>query len=82
MMEADVKKIRFHDLRHTFASHYVMNGGNIFELQQILGRSDTKTTMRYSHFSPDHIAHTANIVRFSYTIEELDNVINLENGGN
>ncbi|MCL1127510.1 phage integrase [Shewanella surugensis] len=44
-----------HVLRHTFASHFMMNGGNILVLQQILGHSDIKDTMRYAHFSPDHL---------------------------
>ncbi|AGE20047.1 phage integrase family protein [Serratia marcescens WW4] len=45
-----------HVLRHTFASHFMMNGGNILVLQKILGHSDIKTTMRYAHFSPDHLS--------------------------
>lgn len=44
--------IVFHDLRHTFASHWVMNGGDIFKLQKILGHKDVAMTMRYSHLSP------------------------------
>ncbi|PSW70398.1 hypothetical protein C0Z01_06180 [Photobacterium kishitanii] len=43
-----------HVFRHTFASHFMMNGGNILVLQRILGHSDIKHTMRYSHFAPDH----------------------------
>ncbi|OEF10829.1 phage integrase [Aliivibrio logei] len=45
----------FHVLRHTFASHFIMNGGNIIVLQRILGHSDIKQTMRYAHFSPEHL---------------------------
>lgn len=45
-----------HVLRHTFASHYLMNGGQIFTLQRILGHSDIKTTMRYVHFSRDYLS--------------------------
>ncbi|WP_455425817.1 tyrosine-type recombinase/integrase [Dryocola sp. LX212] len=44
-----------HVLRHTFASHFMMNGGNILVLQRVLGHTDIKMTMRYSHFSPDHL---------------------------
>lgn len=43
-----------HVLRHTFASHFMMNGGNILVLQRILGHTDIKMTMRYAHFSPNH----------------------------
>lgn len=45
-----------HVLRHTFASHYMMNGGDILVLQRVLGHSDIKITMRYAHFSPSYMA--------------------------
>ncbi|EEP9552018.1 tyrosine-type recombinase/integrase [Salmonella enterica] len=44
-----------HSLRHTFASHFMMNGGNILTLQRILGHSNILQTMIYAHFSPDHL---------------------------
>jgi len=44
-----------HILRHTFASHFMMGGGDILTLQRILGHSDIKMTMRYAHLSPDHL---------------------------
>ncbi|WGO84705.1 phage integrase [Arsenophonus apicola] len=46
---------RTHVLRHTFASHFMMNGGNILVLQQILGHSSIMMTMRYAHFAPEHL---------------------------
>jgi len=48
-------KIRFHDLRHSFASNYMMNGGNVFDLQKLLGHTKIDMTMRYAHFSPNHL---------------------------
>ncbi|MBA1149173.1 tyrosine-type recombinase/integrase [Ectothiorhodospiraceae bacterium WFHF3C12] len=44
-----------HVLRHTFASHFMMNGGNLLTLQRILGHSDIRMTMRYAHLAPDHL---------------------------
>jgi integrase len=44
-----------HALRHTFASHFVMGGGNILVLQKILGHSTINMTMRYSHLAPGHL---------------------------
>lgn len=44
-----------HVLRHTFASHFMINGGNILTLQRILGHKDLKTTMRYAHLAPSHL---------------------------
>lgn len=51
-----------HVLRHTFASHFVMNGGHILTLQKILGHSTIVMTMRYAHLAPDHLADA---VRFA-----------------
>lgn len=47
------KYITFHSLRHTFASHFVMNGGDLEGLQKILGHKDSKMTQRYAHWRPD-----------------------------
>jgi integrase len=44
-----------HVLRHTFASHFVMRGGNILVLQKIQGHSSVAMTMRYAHLAPDHL---------------------------
>lgn len=45
-----------HVLRHTFASHFIMNGGNILVLQNILGHQKIEQTMIYAHFSPNHLS--------------------------
>lgn len=44
-----------HVMRHTFASHFMINGRNILALQKILGHSSLTMTMRYAHLSPDHL---------------------------
>ncbi|HGG6071811.1 TPA: tyrosine-type recombinase/integrase [Salmonella enterica subsp. diarizonae] len=51
-----------HALRHTFATHFMMRGGNIIALQRILGHADISQTMVYAHFSPDYLNEAA---RFS-----------------
>jgi integrase len=56
---------RFHDLRHTFASHFMMNGGNIYDLQKILGHSSLEMTQRYAHLAPEHLITASNVVSFS-----------------
>ncbi|AYF43740.1 putative integrase [Halobacteriovorax sp. BALOs_7] len=58
------KIIRFHDLRHTFASHFMMNGGNLYTLQKLLGHTDIKTTMIYAHLDKDFMIEAANVVSF------------------
>ncbi|EUD11772.1 tyrosine-type recombinase/integrase [Providencia alcalifaciens] len=44
-----------HVLRHTFAAHFMMNGGNILTLQNIMGHSNIQQTMTYAHFAPDYL---------------------------
>ena len=44
-----------HVLRHTFAAHFMMNGGNILTLQRILGHATIQQTMTYAHLSPDFL---------------------------
>src|SRR5262249_20899322 len=45
---ANITNFRFHDLRHTFASWYMMNGGDLYELAKILGHANIKMTERYA----------------------------------
>ncbi|RZI43605.1 integrase [Herbaspirillum sp. HC18] len=50
-----------HALRHTFASHFMMNGGNILTLQRILGHANLTMTMRYAHLAPEHLLEAKNL---------------------
>lgn len=58
------KIIRFHDLRHTFSSHFMMNKGNIYTLQKILGHKDIQTTMIYAHLDRDFLQKEIELVVF------------------
>ena len=49
--KAGIPMIRFHDMRHTFASWFMIDVGDIWTLMGILGHSSIQTTMRYSHLS-------------------------------
>ncbi len=53
--KAKILRITFHGLRHTFASHYMLQGGNIWDLRQILGHASVKQTEQYAHLSPLHV---------------------------
>lgn len=53
--KAGVQEIRFHDLRHTFASHLAMAGVSLFDIQKLLGHAEIRTTMRYMHLAPDQL---------------------------
>ena len=47
--EAGIEDVRLHDLRHTHASHAVMNGVPVPVVARLLGHSDVRTTLRYAH---------------------------------
>lgn len=57
-----------HVLRHTFASHFMMNGGYILVLQRVPGHTDIKMTMCYVHFAPDHLRDTVKLNPLDFEI--------------
>lgn len=67
---AGIKDFRFHDLRHTFASWYMMNGGDLYELAKILGHSNIKMTERYAKLARQHIARTSSTAREMWKLLE------------
>jgi integrase len=50
--QAGIRKIGWHTLRHTFASHLAMRGVPMTAVQMLMGHSSIATTMRYSHLAP------------------------------
>ncbi len=51
----DLKKLNPHYLRHTFATRYIINGGDMTTLQMILGHDDIDTTRKYVHLANYYI---------------------------
>ena len=60
--QAGLEDVRFHDLRHTFASHLVMAGVDLTTVKELLGHKSTKMTERYSHLSPKHKANAVKVL--------------------
>ena len=58
--KAGLPHLRLHDLRHQFASFLVNDGRTLYEVQQILGHSTPKVTMRYAHLSSKTLQDAAN----------------------
>ena len=54
LKEANIEDCRFHDLRHTFASHFLMKGGDLKTLMELLGHAKIEMPLRYSHLAESH----------------------------
>lgn len=57
-----VAPIRFHDLRHTFASCLAMAGLDLLVIQQLLRHKSYQMTLRYAHLHPDHLAGATDVL--------------------
>jgi integrase len=65
---AKVHEFWFHDLRHTFASWYMMNGGDLYELAKLLGHANIKMTERYAKLGRAHITKTGNTTKVIWSM--------------
>jgi site-specific recombinase XerD len=59
-----IKGASLHTLRHTFASHLVMNGTDVYTVQKLLGHSSIKTTEIYAHLAPDFLKAAVEKLKF------------------
>ena len=57
--EAGIEDVRLHDLRHTHASHAVMNGVPVPVVSRLLGHSSIRMTLRYAHLGDRDIEAAA-----------------------
>ena len=51
-VQAGIPRLRAHLLRHTFATGFLQQGGDMYTLQQILGHTSLEMVKRYVHFTP------------------------------
>jgi integrase len=62
LKRAGIKKFRFHDLRHTWASWLLQNGADIAMVQELGDWRSAHMVKRYAHLSPQHLAPTSSII--------------------
>jgi integrase len=56
LRRADLRPLRFHDLRHTFGTRMIAKA-DIRRVQEWMGHADIQTTMRYLHYAPEPRMH-------------------------
>ena len=60
--QAGIEDVRLHDLRHTVASHAVMNGVPVPVVSRLLGHSNVRMTLRYAHLGDREIEAAAETI--------------------
>lgn len=65
---AGVREVKFHDLRHTFATRLAASGQPLRTIQEFLGHADSKTTQIYAHYAPS--AREVQMVNDAFAPEE------------
>jgi len=82
---SDIKKCRFHDLRHTFATNLILSGVDLVTVQQLCGWKSIDMVMRYAHSNRDQKKKAVEslnspvVATYPYTSEESDKVSYIDN---
>jgi integrase len=72
----------FHCLRHTYASHAVMNGAPLHVVAKNLGHADTRMVERYyGHLAPSYIADAIRAAAPKFGIKSERKVVSIEASG-
>jgi integrase len=71
---AGIQNCRVHTLRHTHASRLIQNGMSVYEVKEILGHADIKTTLRYSHLESKQVSSKARDVMNRFNTMASENV--------
>jgi integrase len=70
--QAGIKDFRFHDLRHTFASHLVMSGVDLLTVKELMRHSDVSMTMKYAHLSRDHKRRAIEVIYSGHYMDTIE----------
>ncbi len=60
--KAGLEDVRFHDLRHTFATRLVQNGVDLYVVKELLGHKSITMTIRYAHHNTESLRHGVEVL--------------------
>jgi integrase len=72
---AGLADVRFHDLRHTFASVLINNRRSLYEVQHLLGHTQSKTTQRYAHLAHETLQAASDTVGTFLQVKDPTTVV-------
>jgi site-specific recombinase XerD len=75
---ANIKSLRFHDLRHTFATRLVLAGVDLATVSKLFGHSSIHMTMRYSHPTPEALKKAVEALSSSKSEKSVSNSVSSE----
>ncbi len=78
---AGLLDVRFHDTRHTFASHLVMNGVSLETVADLLGHSTVRMTERSAHLSPHHRSRAIAVLDSAYRSDTESDTVEISPAG-
>ena len=64
LKKVGIKNATIHTMRHTYASHLVMNGVDLKTVQELLGHHSTSLTERYAHLSDKHKQKAVQLLQY------------------
>lgn len=76
-----LKDVRWHDLRHTWATTVRMAGVSLADLQELGGWKDMKTVLRYAHTNVDHLANKAAVIDSAFSRIDGTSAVQVGCGG-
>ena len=75
---AGIRRLRLHDLRHSFASHLVMSGVDLSTVQELMGHKSISMTQVYAHLTPEHKAHAVEKLKFNTDVTKMSPAKNMD----